>query len=119
MNTTKLMNYYDLFSAKNFIMRNKFEKDFYKSRNSWWSILDQIENHIDQNMAQKLKQIMDISLYNQRDMLIEIDKLKAEIEGNKRPQFQKTIEKSKKREVRFLENSILEKVDYFLYKLRS
>ena len=100
-------------------MRNEFEKNFYKSRTSWWSIQDQIENHIDQNMAQKLKQIMDISLYNQRDMLIEIDKLKAEIDAQNRPQLQKTIEEPKKREVRFLENSILEKVDYFLYKSRS
>ena len=119
MNTTKLMNYYDLFSAKNFIMRNKFEKDFYKSMNSWWSIQDQIENHIDQNMAQELKQLMDLSLYNQRDMLIEIEKLKAEIDAQNRLQLQKTIEEPKKRVVRFSNNPILEKMDYFLYKLRS
>ena len=100
-------------------MKNKFEKDFYESRDAWWSIQDQIENDADQNTVQELKHIMELSLYNQRDMLIEIDKLKAEIEGNKRPQLQKTIEEPKKREVRFLENSILEKVDYFLYKLRG
>ena len=100
-------------------MKNKFDEDFFECRDTWWSIEDQIEKHVDQDVAQELNHIMELSLYNQRDMLIEIDKLKAEIEGNKRPQFQKTIEKSKKREVRFLGNSILEKVDYFLYKLRS
>ena len=100
-------------------MKNKFEKDFYESRNTWWSIQDEIEKHADQEVAQELKHIMELSLYNQRDMLIEIDKLKAEIEGNKRHQLQKKIEEPKKREVRFLENPLLEKVDYFLYKLRS
>ena len=100
-------------------MRNEFEKNFYKSRNSWWAIQDQIENHIDQNMAQELKQIMDLSLYNQRDMLIEIEKLKAEIDAQNRPQLQKTVEEPKKIEVRFLNNPILEKLDYFFYKLRS
>ena len=62
---------------------------------------------------------MELSLYNQRDMLIEIDNLKREISVQKRPQLEKTIEEPKKREVRFLDNPILEKMDYFLYKLRS
>ena len=52
-------------------------------------------------------------------MLIEIDNLKSEIIAQKRPQLKKTIEKPKKREVRFSGNPILEKVDYYLYKLRS
>ena len=52
-------------------------------------------------------------------MLIEIDNLKSEIIAQKRPQLKKTIEKPKKREVRFSGNTILEKVDYYLYKLRS
>ena len=60
-------------------MKNKFEKDFYESRDAWWSIQDQIENDADQNTVQELKHIMELSLYNQRDMLIEIDKLKEEI----------------------------------------
>ncbi len=100
-------------------MKNKFEKDFYESRDAWWSIQDQIENDADQNTVQKLKHIMELSLYNQRDMLIEIDNLKSEIIAQKRPQLKKTIEKQKKREVRFSGNPILEKVDYYLYKLRS
>ena len=100
-------------------MKNKFEKDFYESRDAWWSIQDQIENDADQNTVQELKHIMELSFYNQRDMLIEIDKLKSEIIAQKRPQLKKIIEKPKKREVRFSDNPILEKMDYFLYKLRS
>ena len=100
-------------------MKNKFEKDFYESRDAWWSIQDQIENDADQNTVQELKHIMELSLYNQRDMLIEIDKLKSEIIAQKRTQLKRIIEKSKKREVRFSDNPILEKMDYFLYKLRS
>ena len=100
-------------------MKNKFEKDFYESRDEWWSIQDQIENDADQNTVQELKHIMELSLYNQRDMLIEIDKLKSEIIAQKRPQLKRIIEKPKKREVRFSDNPILEKMDYFLYKLRS
>ena len=100
-------------------MKNKFEKDFYESRDAWWSIQDQIENDADQNTVQELKHIMVQSLYNQRDMLIEIDMLKSEIIVQKRPQLKKIIEKPKKREVRFSDNPILEKMDYFLYKLRS
>ena len=100
-------------------MRNKFEKDFYESRDTWWSIQNLIEKHADQEVARELKHIMELSLYNQRDMLIEIDKLKAEIDAQNRPQLQKRIEEPKKREVRFLDNPILEKIDYFLYKLRS
>ena len=100
-------------------MKNKFEKDFYESRDAWWSIQDQIENDADQNTVQELKHIMELSLYNQRDMLIEIDKLKSEIIAQKRPQLKRIIEKPKKRVVRFSDNPILEKMDYFLYKLRS
>ena len=100
-------------------MKNKFEKDFYESRDAWWSIQDQIENDADQNTVQELKHIMELSLYNQRDMLIEIDKLKSEIIAQKRPQLEKIIEKPKKREVKFSDNPILEKMDYFIYKLRS
>ena len=100
-------------------MKNKFEKDFYESRDAWWSIQDEIENDADQNTVQELKHIMELSLYNQRDMLIEIDKLKLEIIPQKRPQLEKIIEKPKKREVRFSDNPILEKMDYFLHKLRS
>ena len=100
-------------------MKNKFEKDFNESRDTWWSIQDQIENDDDQNTVQELKHIMELSLYNQRDMLIEIDKLKSEIIAQKRPQLKRIIEKPKKREVRFSDNPILEKMDYFLYKLRS
>ena len=95
------------------------KKIFYESRNRWWSIQEQIENDADQNTVQKLNHIMELSLYNQRDMLIEIDNLKSEIIAQKRPQLKKTIEKPKKREVRFSGNPILEKVDYYLYKLRS
>ena len=47
-------------------MKNKFEKDFYESRDTWWSIQDQIENDADQNTVQELKHIMGLSLYNQR-----------------------------------------------------
>ena len=100
-------------------MKNKLKKDFYESRDTWWSIQDQIENDADQNTVQELKHIMELSLYNQRDMLIEIDKLKSEIIAQKRPQLKKIIEKPKKREVKFMDNPILEKMDYFLYKLRS
>ena len=100
-------------------MKNKFEKDFYESRDTWWSIQDQIENDADQNTVQELKHIMEPSLYNQREMLIEIDKLKSEIIAQKRPQLKRIIEKPKKREARFSDNPILEKMDYFLYKLRS
>ena len=100
-------------------MKNKFEKDFYESRNTWWSIQDQFEKHADQKVAQELKHIMELSLYNQRDMLIEIDKLKSEIIAQKRTQLKRIIEKPKKREVRFSDNPILEKMDYFLHKLRS
>ena len=100
-------------------MRNKFEKDFYESRDTWWSIQNLIEKHTNQEVARELKHIMKLSLYNQRDMLIEIDKLRAEIDAQNRPQFQKRIEEPKKREVRFLDNPILEKMDYILYKLRS
>ena len=100
-------------------MKNKFDEDFFECRDTWWSIEEQIEKHVGQDVVQELNHIMELSLYNQRDMLIEIDKLKAEIEGNKRHQLQKIIEEPKKREVRFLENPLLEKVDYFLYKLRS
>ena len=100
-------------------MKNKFEKDFYESRDTWWSIQDQIENDADKNIVQELKHIMELYLYNQRDMLIEIDKLKSEIIAQKRPQLKRIIEKPKKREVRFSDNPVLEKMDYFLYKLRS
>ena len=100
-------------------MKSKFEKDFYESRDTWWSIQDQIENDADQNTVQELKHIMELSFYNQRDMLIEIDKLKSEIIAQKRTQLKRIIEKLKKREVRFSDNPILEKMDYFLYKLRS
>ena len=100
-------------------MKNKFEKDFYESRDAWWSIQDQIENDADQNTVQELEHIIELCLYNQRDMLIEIDKLKSEIIAQKRPQLKRIIEKPKKREVRFSDNPILEKMDYFLYKLRS
>ena len=74
-------------------MKNKFEKDFYESRDAWWSIQDQIENDADQNTVQELKHIMELSLYNQRDMLIEIDKLKSEIIAQKRTQLKRIIEK--------------------------
>ena len=70
-------------------MKNKFEKDFYESRDAWWSIQDQIENDADQNTVQELKHIMELSLYYQRDMLIEINKLKSEIFAQKRPQLKK------------------------------
>ena len=76
-------------------MKNKFEKDFYESRDEWWSIQDQIENDADQNTVQELKHIMELSLYDQRDMLIEIDKLKLEIIAQKRPQLKRIIEKPK------------------------
>ena len=100
-------------------MKNNFEKDFFESRDSWWSIQDQIDTQSDKSMGLELKRIMELSLYNQRDMLIEIDKLKTIIDAKNRPQLQKTIEDPKKREVRFLNNPILEKMDFFLYKLRS
>lgn len=100
-------------------MKNNFEKDFFESRDSWWSIQDQINTQSDKSMGLELKRIMELSLYNQRDMLIEIDKLKTIIDAKNRPQLQKTIKDPKKREVRFLNNPILEKMDFFLYKLRS
>ena len=77
-------------------MKNKFEKDFYESRDAWWSIQDQIENDADQNTVQELKHIMELSLYNQRNMLIEIKKLKSKIFAQKRPQLKKINEKPKK-----------------------
>ena len=55
----------------------------------------------------------------ENDSKREIDKLKSEIIAQKRPQLKRIIEKPKKREVRFSDNPILEKMDYFLYKLRS
>ena len=58
-------------------------------------IQNQIENDADQNTVQELKHIMELSLYNQRDMLIEIDKLKSEIIAQKRPQLKRIIEKPK------------------------
>ena len=60
-------------------MKNKFEKDFYESRNTWWSIQNLIEKHTNQEVARELKHIMKLSLYNQRDMLIELVKLRLEI----------------------------------------
>ena len=78
-------------------MKNKFDKDFNKSRYTWWSIQDQVANDTDQNTFQKLNHIMELSLYNQRDMLIEIDNLKSEIIAQKRPQLKKIIENQKKR----------------------
>ena len=77
-------------------MKNKFEKDFYESRDAWWSIQDQIENDADQNTVQELKHITELSLYNQRDMLIEIDNLKSEIIAQKRPQLKKQLRNQKK-----------------------
>ena len=100
-------------------MKNKFDEDFFECRDTWWSIEDQIEKYLDHDVGQELNHIMELSLHNQRDMLIEIDNLKAEIEEKNRPQLQKTIEELKKRELRFFDNPILEKMDYFLYKLRS
>ena len=35
-------------------MKNKFENDFYESRDAWCSIQDQIENDADQNTVQEL-----------------------------------------------------------------
>ena len=78
-------------------MKNKFEKDFYESRDAWWSIQDQIENDADQNTVQELKHIMELSLYNQRDMFIEIDKSKLEIIAQKRPRLKRIIKKPKKK----------------------
>ena len=77
-------------------MKNKIEKYFYESRNTWWSIQEQIENDADQNTVQKLNHIMELSLYNQRDMLIEIDNLKSEIIAQKRPQLKKQLRNQKK-----------------------
>ena len=68
-------------------MKNKFEKDFFESRDTWWSIQEQVEKLSEENIAQELKHIMELSLYNQRDMLIEIDKLKAKIDVQNRPQL--------------------------------
>ena len=73
-------------------MKNKFENDFFESRDSWWSIQDQIEKHTDPNITQELRHIMELSLYNQRDMLLEIDKLKAEIAEQNKPKPQKTVQ---------------------------
>ena len=78
-------------------MKNKFDEDFFECRDTWWSIEEQIEKHVGRDVVQELNHIMELSLYNQRDMLIEIDKLKAEIEGNKRHQLQKIIEEPKKK----------------------
>ena len=100
-------------------MKNKFEKDFYESRDAWWSIQYQIENDADQNTVQELKHIMELSLYNQRDMLLEIDKLKAEIAKQNEPKTKRTFEETKKREIRFSDNPLLEKIDYFLYRLKN
>ena len=38
-------------------MKNKFENDFFESRDSWWSIQDQIEKHTDPNITQELRHI--------------------------------------------------------------
>ena len=46
-------------------MKDKFEKDFYESRDTWWSIQSQIENDADQNTVQKINHIMELSLYNE------------------------------------------------------
>ena len=45
-------------------MKNKFEKDFYESRNTWWSFQDEIEKHTNQEIARELKHIIELSLYN-------------------------------------------------------
>ena len=100
-------------------MKNKYEKDFFESRDSWWSIKDLLEKYSDQNINQELNRIMELSLYNQRDMLIEIDNLKTEIHAQKRPKIQRKIEKPFEREVRFLGNTLLENIDKFLYKLKT
>ena len=100
-------------------MKNKFENDFFESGDSWWSIQDQIEKHTDPNITQELRHIMDLSPYNQRDMLLEIDKLKAEIAEQNKPKPQKTFEETKKREIRFSDSPLLETIDYFLYRLKN
>jgi len=97
-------------------MRNKFEKDFYKSRDSWWSIKDLYN---DSPLAPELRGIMDLSLYNQRDMLLEIDKLKAEINKQNEIETENVLKEPKKREILFRENPLLEKIDYFLYSLKK
>ena len=62
-------------------MKNKFEKDFYESRDTWWSIQDQIENDADQNIVQEwfkfytngLDRVINVNLankYNQDAPLI-------------------------------------------------
>ena len=35
-------------------MKSKLEKDFFESRDTWWSIQEQIENDADQNTVQEL-----------------------------------------------------------------
>ena len=50
---------------------------------------------------------MELSLYNQRDMLIEIDNLKREISVQKRPQLEKTIEEPKKKRGKIFRQSNL------------
>ena len=99
-------------------MKNKFEKDFFESRDTWWAIQEQVEKLSEENIAQELKHIIELSLYNQRDMLIEIDRLNTEIVVQKKPQIQEIIKEPKKREVRFLDNHFLEKIDKFLYKMK-
>ena len=100
-------------------MKNKYKNDFFESRDSWWSIQDQIEKHTDPNITQELRHIMELSLYNQRDMLLEIDKLKAEIAEQNKPKTKKTFEETKKREIRFSDSPLLETIDYFLYRLKN
>ena len=100
-------------------MKNKFENDFIETRDSWWSILDQIEKQTHPIITQEIRNIIELSLYNQRDMLLELDKLRLEIAKQNKPQTQKTFEKAKKRQVRFPDNPLLEKIDYFLYRLKK
>ena len=78
-----------------------------------------LEKHTDPYITQELRHIMDLSLYNQRDMLLEIDKLKAEIAKQNEPKTKRTFEETKKREIRFSDSPLLETIDYFLYRLKN
>ena len=98
--------------------KNKFETDFLESRDSWWSIQTEIEKYCDPEISHKLLNIMDVCLYNQRDMLIEIDKLKSVIHEQNKPKKQKKLEENKKRKIIFPNNRILEKIDNFLFRLK-
>ena len=74
-----------------------------------------LKNHRKDESFGKFLQLVDLTMKR-----MDPEKLATESEMKRiMTQLQKTIEEPKKREVRFSDNPILEKMDYFPYKLSS